>query len=115
MSATIKELMVMDDNDVDLPLKALVNTQNQASYLDHTDGPTTMLYDNELGWINEPIGPKPKYWKRIKRKNEKENNSPIQATTTANSNRVGPTPLQELDQSSTPLKQSKDKKRVADQ
>ena len=109
MIATGKEMMVTNEEDADLPLKGLVNVQSLATYMDHTDEPMAMIYDKDLGWVDEPIGPKTRYWKCINRKNEKGNTGPLQAVVSLNEKRIGPSPLQELNPNSISLKRSKRK------
>lgn len=52
-------------SDIDMLLKALKPEKSQYTSWDHNDGPTTMIYDIDLGWIDEPLGPMTRYWKRI--------------------------------------------------
>nr|POF20566.1 hypothetical protein CFP56_73345 [Quercus suber] len=92
--------------------KGLINKHSLATYMDHTYGPMAMIYDKDLGWVDELIGPKTRYWKRIDRKNEKENTGPFQAIVLSNKKRIGSSPLQELDPNSTLLKRSKGKQKV---
>ena len=107
MIATGKEMLVTNEEDADLPLRGLVNVQSLATYMDHTDEPMAMIYDKDLGWVDEPIGPKTRYWKRINRKNEKGNIGPFQAVVSLNEKRIGPSPLQDLNPNSISLKRSK--------
>jgi len=102
-------MMVTDEEDVNLPLRGLVNVQSLATYTNHTDRPMAMIYYKDLGWVDEPIGPKTRYWKRIDRKNEKENTGPLQAVVSLDKKRIGPSPLQELNPNSISLKRSKGK------
>lgn len=46
--------------------------KSQHTPWDHNDGPTTMIYDTNLGWIYEPPRPTTRYWKHITRAVEKK-------------------------------------------
>lgn len=78
---------------------------------DHNDGPTTMIYDTNLGWIDESPGPTTRYWKRITRigENKSLTKTPIN---TEVKKRAGLTLLQELDPNSISVKHKKGKKVV---
>lgn len=66
---------------------------------DHNDGPTAMIYDANLGWIDEPPRPTTRYWNRITRTGE--NKSPTKTPiNTKVKKRAGLTPLHELDPNS---------------
>lgn len=58
-------MMMTDEEDADLPLRGLVNVKSLATYIDHTNGPMAMIYDKDLGWVDELIGPKTRYWNAL--------------------------------------------------
>ena len=107
--ATGEEMMVIDEEDVDLPFRGLVNVQSLATYTNHTNGPMAMIYNKDLGWVDELIGPKTRYWNAL---TEKNNIGPLQAIVSLNKKRIRSSPLQELDPNSIPLKRSKGKQKV---
>ena len=80
ISEKMKEI---EASDIDMPLKALEIEKSQYTSWDHNDGPTSMIYDTDLGWIDEPLGLMTRYWKRITQ--TRENKSP---TTTSISTKV---------------------------
>nr|POE49384.1 hypothetical protein CFP56_67312 [Quercus suber] len=58
-------MMMTDEEDADLPLRGLVNVQSLATFIDHTNGTMAMIYDKDLGWVDELIGPKTRYWNAL--------------------------------------------------
>lgn len=95
-------------NDIDMLPKA---EKSQHTPWDHNDGPMAMIYNTNLGWINEPHGPTTRYWKRITRigENKTPTKTPINIEV---KKRADPTLLQELDPNSISMKHNKGKNMV---
>ena len=93
-------------NDTDMLPKA---EKSQHTLWDHNDGPMAMIYDTNLGYINELPRPTTRYWKRITKigENKTPTKTPIN---TEVKKRAGPTPLQELDPNSISMKHNKGKR-----
>ena len=66
-----------------------------------------MIFEDEVGWIDDPARPKGRFWKRINRSGETQ--SPIPTTNKGAQKRDCPTPVQELDPNSVPMKRKKGK------
>nr|POE99196.1 hypothetical protein CFP56_73271 [Quercus suber] len=54
-----------------------------------------MMYDTNVGWTSEALGPKSKHWKRLAREAKGKDHS--DGLRPESKKRIGPTPLQELD------------------
>ena len=106
ISAKKKDIVIKDN---EMLSKEMEKSQHNPWTKD--DGPTTMIYDTNLGWTDEPIGPTVRYWKRITRPSENKSleNNPI---IIEDKKRVGPTPIQELDPTSITKKRKKGKQVV---
>ena len=105
-----KKDVVVKDNDM-LP-KVIEIEKSQQNLRTQDDGPMAMIYDTNLGWIDEPPGSTTRYWKRIIRPSE--NKSPEKTPIIIeDKKRAGPTPLQELDPKSITTKRKKGKQVVA--
>ena len=72
---------------------------------ENSEGPVAMMYDVDVGWIEEKLGPNSGHWKRRARaspsKESLAETSPIQRK------REGPTLLEELDKISRNIKRKK--------
>ena len=67
-----------------------------------------MIFEDEVGWIDDPARPTRRFWKRITRSGEIQSSTPT--TNKGAQKRDGLTPLQELDPNTIPLKRKKGKK-----
>lgn len=96
-------------NDTEMLPKALEVEKSQHDPWTQNYGPTTMIYDTNLGWIDEPPRPTTRHQKRITRPSE--NKSPRKTPIIIeDKKRAGPTPLQEQDPNSLAIKRKKGKK-----
>lgn len=82
-------------NDIDVLQVTMKAEESQRVQLDYNNGPTPMIFENEIGWIDDPTGPKGRFWKCITRSGETKN--PTHTTNEGAQKRDGPIPLQELD------------------
>ena len=108
ISAKKKDIVIKDNEMLSMVIKMEKSQHNPWT---KDNGPTAMIYDTNLGWTNEPIGPTARYWKRITRPSENKSleNNPI---IIEDKKRVGPTPIQELDPTSITTKRKKGKQVV---
>ena len=59
-----------------------------------------MIFEDEVGWIDDPARPTRRFWKRITRSGEIQSSTPT--TNKGAQKRDGLTPLQELDPNTNP-------------
>lgn len=45
-------------NDIDVLQVTMKAEESQRVQLDYNNGPTPMIFENEIGWIDDPTGPK---------------------------------------------------------
>ncbi|KAL0003519.1 hypothetical protein SO802_017300 [Lithocarpus litseifolius] len=99
----IRRMMVTRDELAAKVLQATIKAEeSQRVQLDYNNGPTPMIFENEVGWIDNSDGPKGRFWKRITRSGETK--SPTHTTNGGAQKRDGPIPLQELDPNSISMK-----------
>ncbi|KAK7856881.1 hypothetical protein CFP56_020972 [Quercus suber] len=102
MTVTRDKLAIIENMENDV-LQAMAKAEKgQGLQLDINIGPTPMIFEDGVGWIDDPVGPKGRFWKCIIRSGEIQ--SPAPTTNKGAQKRNGPTPLQELDPNSIPLK-----------
>nr|POE66312.1 uncharacterized protein CFP56_75139 [Quercus suber] len=105
MTVTRDKLAATENMENDV-LQAMAKAEKgQRLQLDINTGPTPMIFEYGVGWIDDPAGPKGRFWKRIIRSGEIQSLAPT--TNKGAQKRDGPTPLQELDPNSIPMKQGK--------
>ena len=71
-----------------------------------------MTFNQEKGWVIEPLGPTSGHWKRLARKIKTP--SPNKVACTSKTKRKGPVPLQELDPNNINSKRRKGNLRVCE-
>ena len=107
MTVTRDKLAATEDTENDI-LQAMAKAEkSQILQWDINTRPTPMIFEDEVGWIDDPAGPKGRFWKRINRSGETQ--SPIPTTNKGAQKRDCPTPVQELDPNSVPMKRKKGK------
>ena len=77
------------------------------SWANNNSGPLAMTYNQEKGWVTEPLGPTSGHWKRLAKKVTTP--SPNKLSGSSKAKRKGQVPLQELDPNVTSSKRRKGK------
>ncbi|XP_030964072.1 uncharacterized protein LOC115985247 [Quercus lobata] len=81
------------------------------SWADDNSSPLAMTFNQEKGWVTEPLGPTSGHWKRLARKIKTP--SPNKVDCTSKTKHKGPIPLQELDPNNISSKRRKGKLQVS--
>ena len=97
---------------VDMEKESGLETNTIGTWADDNSSPLAMTFNQEKGWVTEPLGPTSGHWKRLARKTKTP--SPDKVDCTSKTKRKGPMPLQELDPNNLSSKCKKGKIQVSE-